>query len=59
MKERFYKVFANLPIPERSNIIYVSPEHGTMSWYIVNLEVRQDTKLGAEALKALDGMGLI
>ena len=59
MKEKFYKAFANLPILERSNVIYVSKEHGSMSWHIVKLEIDQDTELGLEALKALEKMELI
>ena len=59
MKERFYKTFMNVPIPERSNAIYVSSKHGAMSWYIVKLEVDQDTELGFEALEALIRMDLI
>ena len=59
MKERFKNVFANLPIPERSNIIYISKKYGPMSWYIVNLEVNQDTELGTEALETLVKMDLI
>ena len=59
MKERFYKVFANVPIPERSSVIYVSQEHGPVSWRIVKLEVDHDTEFGDEALQALDRMGII
>ena len=59
MKERFYKVFANIPIPERSSPIYVSQEHGAMSWQIVKLEVDEETPLGLEALIALVEIKLI
>ena len=59
MKEKFYKVFANLPIPERSSPIYVSKEHGPMSWNVVKLEVDHETVLGIEALAVLVEMEII
>ena len=59
MKERFYKVFANVPIPERSNVIYTSREHGPMSWMVVKLEVDANTELGIDILEALNRMDLI
>ena len=59
MKERFYKTFANLPIPERSMPIYVSPKYGAMSWNVVKLEVDADTELGTAALGFLTKFEII
>ena len=59
MKEKFYKTFANLPIPERSNPIYVSQKYGAMSWNVVKIEVDADTELGIEALGFLTKLGII
>ena len=53
-KEKFNKIFANLPIGERSNPIYVSSKHGAMSWMVVKLEVDDDTELGKEALNFIE-----
>lgn len=53
LKPRFYHAFSNLPIPIRSSIIYVSTEHGSMTWHVVWLEVKADTPLGMEALEFL------
>ena len=59
MKEEFYKLFVNIPIPERSLAIYVSQKYGPMSWNVVKLEVDQNTELGLEALEALKRMNII
>lgn len=58
-KERFLQVFPNIPLGERLNAIYMSPEYGPMTWYIVWLEVRGDTKVGKEACETLKEMGII
>lgn len=50
-EELFFKTFANVPIPERSNPIYVDSQYGAMSWYVVNLEVRAGSEVGLRAIK--------
>lgn len=59
MKEKFLKVFANLPIPLRSEIIYVSDKYGPMTWNVVKLEVDAETSLGLEALTFLTNIKVI
>ena len=59
MKERFFAIFANLPLSERKNPIYVDREYGPMSWLVVNLEVRADTELGKKALEVLSKLEFI
>ena len=54
LKERFNNLFANLPIPERKNPIYVDDKYGAMSWFIIKLEVDHDTELGLKALEFLN-----
>jgi len=59
MKERFLKIYANLPIPLRSEVIYVDKEYGACSWNVVLLEVKADTEIGKTALKQLEKMKII
>lgn len=53
MKESFYRTFCNVPLPERSNPIFVDHMHGAMSWHIVKLEVDSNTEVGKRALAFL------
>lgn len=59
LKERFLKIYANLPINLRDEIILVLPERGPITWNIAYLEIKQDTKLGEEILKKLAELGII
>ena len=59
MKETFEKIYANLPIPERSMPIYVDRIFGVMSWNVVYIEVRNNTELGKKALKMLKKLDII
>ena len=57
--ELFLKVFANLPIPLRSEVIYIDPQYGTMSWNVVYIEVKAGTEVGSRAIKTLKEMKII
>ena len=59
MNEQFLKIYANLPIPERSMPIYVDKEFGIMSWNVVHLEVVNSTELGKRALENLRKLKII
>lgn len=59
LKEHFLKIYASLPINLRDEIILVLPERGPITWNIVYLEVKQNTKLSEEILKRLDELGII
>lgn len=59
LKEHFLKIYANLPINLRDEIILVLPDKGPITWNIVYLEIKQDTKLGEEILKKLGELGII
>lgn len=52
-KDRFFKVYANLPINLRGEIILVLLGRGPVTWNVAYLEVNNDTKLGQEILKKL------
>lgn len=58
-KERFLKVYSNLPINLRDDIIYVLPEKGPITWNAAYLEVENDTELGKFILEKLNTLGFI
>ncbi len=59
MKEDFLRTFANVPLGLRREIIYVDQEYGTMSWLVLNLEVKQGTEVAQRALTFLKAAGII
>lgn len=52
-KEKFLKVYANLPINLRDDIILVLAEKGPITWNVAYIEINNNTKLGDEILKRL------
>jgi hypothetical protein len=58
-KERFLKVYANLPINLRNEIIYVLPDDRPLTWNAVFIEVKNDTELGKQIGEKLDSLGII
>ena len=59
MRENFFKVYANLPINLREEIVLVLPERGPITWNVAYLEINSDTKLGEEILKKLSELKII
>ncbi len=57
-KEEFFKIYANLPIEERNNVVVVIDKQ-PISWNIAYLEIKKDTKLGQQILKTLKDLGII
>lgn len=57
-KEKFLKVYANLPAPEREQIIAVI-DNKTYSWNVAYAEVSNNTELGRRILKKIEAMGLL
>lgn len=58
-KERFLKVYADLPVNLRNEIIYVLPDKRPLTWNAAFIEVDNDTDLGKQILDKLDEMGII
>ena len=58
-KERFFKVYANLPINLRREIVLVLPEKGPITWNVAYLEINSDTSLGEEILQKLIDLKII
>lgn len=57
-KEKFLKVYANLPEPERAQVIAII-DNKTYSWNIAYIEISNDTALGKKILKKMVDLGLI
>jgi len=58
-KEQFFKVYSNLPINLREEIVLVLPERGPITWNVAYLEINNDTELGKEILKRLMELKII
>lgn len=52
-KERFLKVYSNLPLNLRDEIVLVLPGKGPITWNVAYLEINNDTPLGKEILEKL------
>lgn len=58
-KDIFLKVYANLPINLRDEIILVLPDKGPVSWNVAYLEIQNDTGLGKLILEKLRNLKII
>jgi len=59
LKQRFYKIFSNLPLNLREEIILVIPQRGPITWQVAYLEVDNDTELGKTILEKLSDLKII
>lgn len=57
-KDKFYKVYNNLPLKLRDGAIVVI-DNETISWRLAKLYIDEDTKLGEKILDKLDRFGFI
>ena len=58
-REKFLKVYTNLPLNLRKETILVLDEKGPISWEVAYLEVENKTKLGDIIIKKLAEMEII
>ena len=58
-KQQFYKIFSNLPINLREEVILVIPKKGPITWQVAFLEVDNDTELGNMILEKLSDLKII
>lgn len=58
LKAKFLKVYSNLPLGVREEIVIVI-DGEPMSWKAANLEVEQDTKKGSEILDRLSKLRIL
>jgi len=54
IREEFLKIYANIPINLRQEIILKLDGKEPITWNVAYLEINQDTKLGKEILKKID-----
>ncbi|MEK7586363.1 MAG: hypothetical protein AAB453_00655 [Patescibacteria group bacterium] len=59
LNEKFFRVYANLPIGLRDQIVTVLPEVGPMSWNAVYIEVSNNTKIGKTIIERLIALKII
>lgn len=57
-RERFLRVYANLPLNTRKEIILVL-EEGPITWEVAYFEVKNNTEKGKKILEKLDELKLI
>lgn len=57
-REKFLKIFANLPLPIREEII-LSLDEKPLTWNVAYIEIVNDTPLSKEILEKLDKIGII
>lgn len=57
-KDKFLKAYANLPEPEREQIIAIV-ENKTYSWNVAYAEISINTQLGKKILKKIEDLGIL
>jgi hypothetical protein len=58
LKEKFYQVYANLPMDIREEVILVIDDE-PISWQVAKLEIDNDTQMGKQILEKLDSLEVI
>ncbi|OGL89433.1 hypothetical protein A3H75_01380 [Candidatus Uhrbacteria bacterium RIFCSPLOWO2_02_FULL_51_9] len=58
-REKFLKIYANLPLGVRQEIILVLKEKGPITWDVAFIEVDNDTELSKTILEKLEKLQLI
>lgn len=58
-KAKFLKVYANLPINLRNDIILALDKKGPITWNVAYIEINNNTKLGEEIFKKLENLKII
>ena len=59
MKDQFFKIYANLPLNLRSEIVLVLSDRGPITWNVAYTEINNDTKLGELILQKLEELKII
>lgn len=58
-KDRFFKVYANLPIGLRDQVILVLPDIGPLTWNAAYIEVKNNTKIADTIVEKLIELKII
>ena len=57
-REKFLKAYANLPEPEREQVIAIV-NNKTYSWNVAYAEISNNTALGKRILKKIEDLGIL
>jgi len=57
-KEDFFKVYSNIPLEERKNVVAVVDDQ-PISWALAYQEIKNETEMGEKILKILKELGII
>ncbi len=57
-KEDFFKVYSNIPLEERNNVVVVV-KNQPISWVLAYQEIKNDTELGQKILNILKELDII
>ena len=58
-KDRFIKVYSNLPINLRNEVILVLPNIGSITWNVASLEINNETEIGKLIINKLIELKII
>ncbi|MDE1966585.1 MAG: hypothetical protein KGI45_00725 [Patescibacteria group bacterium] len=58
-KERFFRVYANMPVGLRDQVVVVMPDVGPLTWNAAYVEVNNGTKLGDAIVEKLIELKII
>lgn len=58
-KDRFLKVYANLPLNLRNEVVLVVIETGPVTWNVAYVEINNETKLGELIIEKLIELKII
>lgn len=58
-KEKFLKIYSNLPLQAREEIIYVTDDKKPLTWNAIYIEVINDTQLSQSILPYLEALDII
>jgi hypothetical protein len=57
--DKFFKVYANLPLNLREEIVSVLPDIGPVTWNVAYLEISGGTPIGEKILEKLTELQII
>jgi hypothetical protein len=58
-REKFLKIYANLPLGVRQEIILVLEDERPITWDVTYIEVKENTPLSETILEKLEKLGII
>ncbi len=58
LKAKFRKAYANLPVPERSQVVIVVDDK-PFSWNVAYTEISSNTGLGNKIVKKMNKIGIL